>query len=174
MNFQTMVVYGGLVTAVGALLSAICFFGYAVYRFLRSSATPFRVGWSRMLIFSVAVMFAVFGVRSATCSHRVILRAEGNGGPLLPFQTVGDGILHTLQTFSLDEDYEQSVNRGKNLVLDLSDGRIGTMAYAQDAFGKQQMIGYGSDFFNEKDSVSKASFRYSLPQATVALTNLPV
>ena len=118
-----LIIFGLLLSAAGIVFGAV-FLGYSAVRAFKSATAPFRVGVSRLVVLSCAVFLAVGGMRISCLSHQRLTDDPSSTGFSSAALALGQGVLHTLQTFSLDEEYENSVGQMENLVLDLSDGKV--------------------------------------------------
>ncbi len=73
---------------------------------------------SRMLIVSALLFGAVWSLRFAV-GYYASFEAEGAFGGLRPAEEVFNSLVHTLQTFSLDEDYTGYILDGKRMIAAL-------------------------------------------------------
>lgn len=117
--YQKGIIFALLVGSAAALLIPAAI--WAVHRVVVKPGcdTHKRSSVSRMLVFSAYVLLAVWCLRYAVGYYSVITSccAEGN---LTWLEEVFNSMVHTLQTFSMDEDYTTYILDGKRMLVELS------------------------------------------------------
>lgn len=107
-----------LILFVKVLLSLIDFFQRGLFKKADRKGTRHRSFKSKLLGGTFYLIGAVWTLRLA-----VGLFAAGHPldgvPPLAPFEEILNSMVHTLQTFSLDEDYTTYITAGRNMMADL-------------------------------------------------------
>lgn len=99
---------------LGLLALSVAFFVFGTVRTLRMFHTRKDAALNHLLLnFSVFLVAAVWCVRYAVGLYMTL---ETAGGGLNPVELVADSLLHTLQTFSMDEDYTIYILSGKQML----------------------------------------------------------
>ena len=103
---------------LGLLALSVGCFAFGTARTLRMLHTRKDVALNHLLLnFSVFLVAAVWCVRYAVGLYMTLETAGGGG--LNAVELVADSLLHTLQTFSMDEDYTTYILNGKQMLVAL-------------------------------------------------------
>lgn len=78
-----------------------------------------RLGLGKVLVFSVCLCISIFCLRYAV-GYYAIISAEDSVGQLTFFEEIFNSFVHSLQTFSMDEDYTFYLVQGKQMMSDLA------------------------------------------------------
>ena len=101
---------------LGLLALSVGCFAFGTARTLRMLHTRKDVALNHLLLnFSVFLVAAVWCVRYAVGLYMTLETAGGGG--LNAVELVADSLLHTLQTFSMDEDYTTYILNGKQMLV---------------------------------------------------------
>ena len=101
---------------LGLLALSVGCFAFGAARTLRMLHTRKDVALNHLLLnFSVFLVAAVWCVRYAVGLYMTLETAGGGG--LNAVELVADSLLHTLQTFSMDEDYTTYILNGKQMLV---------------------------------------------------------
>lgn len=108
----------------------ICVYGiFASNRNLNKKKTMFA--HSKLLFFSAFLIASVWCLRYSVSYYMLLLPAEAGTIQLSWGEELINSIIHTLQTFSLDADYSEYIQNGKEMMRFISNGSSGLVT----AFG---------------------------------------
>lgn len=89
---------------------------WVIHRFKNSTEAPYRkTRVSHMLVFSACLIASVWCLRYAV-GYYEILCSKPDENALNWWEEIFNSFLHTLQTFSMDEDYTENIFKGKDMI----------------------------------------------------------